>query len=75
MAVLNGQIRRRRRQRVFRDRLTLIGLSDYDLRDYRLTRQMLGDLIGDFARSPFANNTLRSRALTPETQVQYKQYN
>jgi hypothetical protein len=58
-----------RAERVFRPRLLLNQVSDLELRHYRLSRAMIGDLIQEFGVSEWANTTNRYHAIQPETQV------
>ena len=65
--------RRRREQRIFQRRTTLDGISDAQLRDYRLSRELILNLIRGYEVSEWANHTKRSNALTPETEVSHDQ--
>ena len=69
-ALLRIGRRYRARPRIFRRRMALADLSDHEVfSDYRLSRDLIRDLVLQFAASHFSNKTHRSHALTPETQV------
>ena len=66
MAFLAANIRK---DRVFRERKRLAEIPDWELTDYRLTRQQIYNLVEDYRRSEQANLTERSHAIPAETQV------
>ncbi len=54
---------------IFKERVPLGDVRDYDLRNYRLPRRIIQDLTRGFENSPFSNHTERSNAIPAETQV------
>ena len=58
-----------REQRVFKRRKTLTELSDSDVKEFRLTRERLEQLVDGYGDSEYSNHTDRSQSLPPETQV------
>ena len=69
MAFAFDQVRQQRLPRLFRERQTMENLRDYDLRDYRLPREMISTLVDGYTESIFANKTHRSHAISPVTEV------
>ena len=65
--------RRRREQRIVQRRTTLDSISDAQLRDYRLSRELILNLIRGYEQSEWANHTKRSNEVTPETEVSHDQ--
>jgi hypothetical protein len=61
---------RRRRPRSFRDRATLADFNDLEIGScYRLSRDVIREIILGYSGSRFANVTKRSHAISPETRV------
>ncbi len=70
MAFMAVYGRHHRRPRVFRPRATLNDFTDFEISScYRLNRFLIEDIIFGYSQSRYASTTMRSNAITPETQV------
>ena len=54
---------------MFKDRVELAQVRDYDLQNYRFPRPVIAQLVAGLAKSEFSNSTDRSKAIPAETQV------
>jgi len=60
-----------RKLRIFAKRTILAQVDDYELQDYRLTREIITEVIKGFEVSVFSNKCQCSHALTSKTQLSY----
>ncbi len=59
---------------MFKDRVELAQVRDYDLQNYRFPRPVIEQLVAGFENSEFSNTTDRSKAIPAETQVNMLYY-
>jgi hypothetical protein len=64
--LLLGRLRRPRR---FLPRVGLESLRDIDLKEYRLSRDIIEEIVGQYSQTHWPNVTNRTHALTPEQEV------
>ncbi len=55
--------------KIYKNRVSLNDISEVDLPNYRLSRELIRQLVDEFAESPFSNISERNHAIPAETQV------
>ena len=58
-----------KRPRVFKERMKLHDICPREENNYRLPQNVLEEITREYANSRYANSTLRSHAIQPETEV------